>query len=95
MLYWVCTGGETLSIIGFYSIFLLIKAHILEIDLDFILRFYMTLYILDIIHGKIQTHTIHISSVIVDQIIANLEHRLTWKVASLFSNLAHVKSVTK
>ena len=46
-------------------------------------------------HGKIQTHTIHISSVIVDQIIANLEHRLTWKVASLFSNLAHVKSVTK
>ena len=55
----------------------------------------MTLYILDIIHGKIQTHTIHISSVTVDQIIANLEHRLTWKVASLFSNLAHVKSVTK
>ena len=55
----------------------------------------MTLYILDIIHGKIQPHTIHISSVIVDQIIANLEHRLTWKVASLFSNLAHVKSVTK
>ena len=54
----------------------------------------MTLYILDIIqklfliiHGKIQTHTIHISSVIVDQITANLEHRLTWKVASLFSNL--------
>ena len=36
----------------------------------------MTLYILDIIHGKIQTHTIHISSVTVDQIIANLEHRL-------------------
>ena len=55
----------------------------------------MTLYILDIIHGKIQPHTIHISSVIVDQIIANSEHRLTWKVASLFSNLAHVKSVTK
>ena len=54
----------------------------------------MTLYILDIIHGKIQTHTIHISSVTVDQIMANLEHRL-WKVASLFPNLAHVKSVTK
>ena len=35
---------------------------------------------MDIIHGKIQTHTIHISSLIVDQIIANLEHRLTWKV---------------
>ena len=49
----------------------------------------MTLYILDIIHGKIQPHTVHISSVIVDQIIANLEHRLTWKVASLFSNLSH------
>ena len=65
------------------------------LPVDIILRFYMTLYILDIIHGKIQTHTIHISSVIVDQIIANLEHRLTWKVASLFSNLAHVKSVTK
>ena len=60
----------------------------------------MTLYILDIIHGKFQTHTIHISSVTVDQIFelsetANLEHRLTWKVASLFPNLAHVKSVTK
>ena len=65
------------------------------LPVDIILRFYMTLYILDIIHGKIQTHTIHISSVIVDQIIANLEHRLTWKVAALFSNLAHVKSVTK
>ena len=26
---------------------------------------------------------------------ANLEHRLTWKVASLLPNLAHVKSVTK
>ena len=55
----------------------------------------MTLYILDFIHGKIQTHTIHISSVTVDQIIANLEHRVTWKVASLSPNLAQVKSVTK
>ena len=30
------TGGETLSIIGFYSIFLLIKAHLLSTDLDLI-----------------------------------------------------------
>ena len=56
----------------------------------------MTPYILDIIHGKFQIHTIHISSVTVDQIIGsemdNLEHRLTWKVASLFPQNAHVKS---
>ena len=30
------------------------------LPVDIILRFYMTLYILDIIHGKFQTHTIHI-----------------------------------
>ena len=49
----------------------------------------MTLYILDIIHGKFQTHTIHITSVTVDQILA-----LKWpiwsierKVASLFPKI--------
>ncbi len=40
------------------------------LPVDIILRFYMTLYIIDIIHGKFQTHTIHISSVTVDQILA-------------------------
>ena len=38
------------------------------LPVDIILRFYMTLYILDIIHGKFQIHTIHISSVTGDQI---------------------------
>ena len=38
----------------------------------------MTLYILDIIHGKFQTHTIHISSVTVDQILA-----LKWPIWSI------------
>ena len=35
-----------------------------------ILRFYTTLYSLDIINSKFQTHTIHISSVTVDQMLA-------------------------
>ena len=48
------------------------------LPVDIILRFYMTLYILDIIHGKFQTHTIHISSVTVDQILA-----LKWPIWSI------------
>ena len=70
------------------------------LPVDIILRFYMTLYILDIIHGKFQIHTIHISSVTVSRSnigseMANLEHRLTWKVASLFPQNARVTSGTK
>ena len=60
--------NESLKVYSIPVLTLTFDLHMLPVDN--VLRLYMTLYILDNIPAQFQTHTIHISSVTVDQTLA-------------------------